>query len=145
MNLARQGCGEGGGIDVKRSGLIIVIILSVLLLSSCASDKTGLGGNWKVDFPDENDLRLGAASNKGEIKRIIYHLSRPDWFSEGDLAIVYEFSGTSERDWYDVGYYSVKGNHINLMGTGSYIIEDGVLTICYDDGTVRTFTRTQLD
>ena len=111
---------------MKRSGLIIVIILSVLLLSSCASDKTGLGGSWQVDFPDENDLRLGAASNKGEIKRVIYHLSRPDWFSEGDLAIVYEFSGTSEWDWYDIGYYSVKGNRINLMGTGCYTIEDDV-------------------
>ena len=102
-----------------------------------------MGGSWKVDIPDENDLRLGAASNKGEIKRVIYNLSRPDWFSEGNLAIVYEFSGTSDLNCYDVGYYSVKGNRINLMGTGCYTIEDDVLTICYDDGTVRTFTRTQ--
>ena len=132
---------ERGGIDVQHSVLIIMIILSVLLLSSCAGDKTGLGGSWKVDIPDDNDLRLGADSNKGEIKRVIYNLSGPDWFGEGDLAIVYEFSCTSERDWYDVGYYSVKGNRINLMGTGTYTIVDDVLTICYDDGTVRTFTR----
>ena len=128
---------------MKRSVLIIMIILSVLLLSSCTGDKTGLGGSWKVDIPDENDLRLGAASNKGEIKRVIYNLSRPDWFSEGNLAIVYEFSGTSDLDCYDVGYYSVKGNRINLMGTGCYTIENNVLTISYDNGTVRTFTRTQ--
>ena len=130
-----------GGIHVKRSVLIIMIVLSVLLLSSCAGDKTGLGGSWKVDIPDEDDLRLGAASNMGEIKSVIYNLSRPDWFNEGSLAIVYEFSDTSEQDCYDVGYYTVKGNRIDLMGTGYYTIDNDVLTICYDDGTVRTFTR----
>ena len=124
---------------MKRSVLIIMIILSVLLLNSCAGDKTGLGGSWKVDIPDESDLRLGA--NKGEIKRVIYHLSSPDWFNQGDLAIEYEYSDTSDTDWYDVTYYTVKGNHIDLMGTGYYTIDNDLLTICYDDGTVRTFTR----
>jgi hypothetical protein len=128
---------------MKRSVLIIMIILSVFMLSGCTGDKTGLTGSWKVDTPDEYDLRLGANSKNGEIISVVYDLSSPDWFNEGSLAILYEFSDTSKRDCYDVGYYSVKGNRIDLMGTGSYTINDDVLTICYDDGTVRTFTRIQ--
>lgn len=123
--------------------LLALCILSVLLLLGNPVDKTGLGGSWNVDIPSEDDLRLGAGSNKGEIKSVTYRLTRPDWFNQGDLAIVYEFSDTSEQVCYDVGYYSLKGNHIDLMGTGTYTIIDDVLTICYDDGTVRTFTREQ--
>ena len=123
--------------------LLALCILSVLLLLSNPVDKTGLGGSWKVDIPSEDDLRLGAVSKKGEIKSVTYKLTRPDWFNQGDLAIVYTFSGTSEQACYDVGYYSLKGNHIDLIGTGTYSIVDDVLTICYDDGTVRTFTREQ--
>lgn len=128
---------------MKRSVLIIMTILAVFLLSGCTGDQTGLTGSWKADLPCEQDLRLGAASNKGEVRSVIYHLSRPDWFRKGDLAVSYEFSGTSERDWYDVGFYSVRGNRIDLMGAGTYTIVDSVLTIRYDDGTVRTFTKIQ--
>ena len=139
--------GEGTMNKKQKSRILLLLlalcILSVLLLFSCAGNKTGLGGNWNVDIPSEDDLRLGAVSKKGEIKSVTYHLSRPDWFNQGDLAIVYKFSDTSEQDWYDVGYYSLKGNRIDLMGAGTYTIVDDVLTICYDDGTVRTFTREQ--
>ena len=131
---------------MKRAVLIflsILPVLFVLLLFSVPNDKTGLGGDWKVYIPDEYDLRLGSLSNRGEIRSVIYRLARPDWFNEGNLAILYEFSGTSETDCYDVGFYSVKRNRINLMGAGCYTIVDDVLTICYDDGAVKTFTRIQ--
>ena len=123
--------------------LLVLCILSVLLLFVCSGDKTGLGGSWNVDIPSEYDLRLGAGSNKGEIRRVTYNLQRPDWFNQGNLAIAYEFSDTPEQDCYDVGYYSVKGKRIDLMGAGTWTIIDDILTICYVVGTVRTFTREQ--
>ena len=125
-------------MTVKRQMLVcIMIVLSALLLSSCTGDQTGLAGSWKADNPSEYDLQ-----GKDELRSVTYHLSRP-WFNEGNLAIEYEYTDTTKRQWDDVGFYSVNGDRIDLFGPGSYTIADGVLTISYDDGTVRTFTRTR--
>ena len=123
---------------MKRMMLVWVMILITVFLSSCAGVNSNLVGSWIVDTPDEYDLSLGKNPRYGDIAQVVYRISR-----YGDLAIVYTYSSSEETDCFDIGPVTIDKNRIKLGGEGTYTIDGNTLTIYYDDGTVRTFTRVQ--
>ena len=123
---------------MRRLMLVWVMIMIVVLLSSCAGINSNLVGSWIVDAPDEYDLSLGKDQRYGDITQVTYRISR-----DGDLAIEYTYSSSEEIHCFDTGPITIDKNRINLGGKGTYILDRNILTICYDDGTIRTFTRVQ--
>ena len=123
---------------MKRLMLVWVMILITVYLSSCAGINSNLVGSWIVDTPDEYDLSLGKNPRYGDIAQVVYRISR-----YGDLAIEYTYSSSDETDCFDTGPVKIDKNRIKLGGEGTYTIDGNTLTIYYDDGTVRTFTRVQ--
>ena len=55
---------------MKRLMLVWVMIMIVVLLSSCAGINSNLVGSWIVDAPDEYDLSLGKDQRYGDITQV---------------------------------------------------------------------------
>ena len=124
-------------MTMKRLTLIWVMILClVFLYSSCAEIDSCLVCSWVADETSEYDLKLGHDSRYGDITKVIYRISR-----DGDLAIEFSYFASDKISCYDVGPIKVDGNRISLNGQGTFTVDGNVLTIHYDDGTVRTFSR----
>ena len=116
--------------------LIVLLIGLSILLYSCDTIDSSLVGTWTADAPDEQELRLGHDPRYGSVEAVKYRISR-----DGALAIEFSYSASSETQCFDTGFVTVKGNRIHLNGQGTYTVDGSTLTICYDDGTERTFTR----
>ena len=126
-------------MTMKRLMLVWVMIMIVVLLSSCAGINSNLVGSWIVDAPDEYDLSLGKDQRYGDITQVTYRISR-----DGDLAIEYTYSSSEEIQCFDTGPITIDKDRIDLFGEkGTYTLDGNILTINFDDGTVRTFTRVQ--
>lgn len=121
---------------MKRLMLVWVMILITVFLSSCAGINSNLVGSWVADETSEYDLKLGHDSRYGDITKVIYRISR-----DGDLAIEFFYFASDKISCYDVGPIKVDGNRISLNGQGTFTVDGNVLTIHYDDGIVRTFSR----
>ena len=146
--MMRAGCRRGqtgpdieagrlrSGTSIKRLILLCLLVLCAVLLSACEEIDSRVVGSWVADPPDENDLVLGQDPRCGDIVKVVYRVG-----NDGDLAILYSYSGSEETNCYDMGPITVDQDRITLGGQGTFTVDGNTLTVRYDDGTVRTWTR----